>query len=173
MRFKIISYLFIILSYFGIGLNALPAIENATQPTSSMENEIPLPSSLNETSPLTTDQSNENNRFFHEFFNMLLTLGLIILIILVVGWLLKRLLNTRIQQMNTSSLIKILERRSLSPKSTLYLLNIQGKEIAIAETQQGITLLGELSPKIDSSSPTATENKNSFNTIFEQRPKKE
>ncbi len=107
-----------------------------------------------------------NDRFFSEFMNMLLTLGFIVVLILIVSWLLRKLLNTRIQQANTNSDIKILERRSLSPKATIYLLEIRGKGLAIAETHSGVFNLGEISL-------TESDEKDSFENVLQkqkQRP---
>ncbi len=101
-----------------------------------------------DTQPLTVQQpisveQPEGDKFMTEFMNMLTTLGLIVVFIFLVTWFLKRMLNVKIQQMNTTSLIKIIERRALSPKTAIYLLEIGGKEIAIGESPQGITLLGD------------------------------
>lgn len=88
-------------------------------------------------------QTDHGDRFFTELLNMLAVLGIIIVIILSTAWFLKRILNTRIQQMNTVSPIKILERRALTPKTTIYLIEINGKGIALAESQNGASLLAE------------------------------
>lgn len=102
-----------------------------------------------------------NDRFYLEFFNMLATLGLVIAIILIAAWLLRRLLNTRLEQINTTSTVKIVERRALSPKSAVYLLEIYDKIIVVAETQSGITQLGEFSippePEISKKNPPPFE----------------
>lgn len=105
-----------------------------------------------------------NDRFYIEFFNMLATLGLVIAIILIAAWLLRRILNTRMEQINTSSIIKIIEKRAISPKSAIYLLEIQDKTFAIAESQNGITHLGEINIP---SEPESTE-KTSFRKILDK-----
>lgn len=69
------------------------------------------------------------------FIKMMLTLlGLILLIILSV-WMLRRISHGRLKQMNYGRNIKILERRPLSAKSVLYLVEISGKKVVIAESQ--------------------------------------
>lgn len=93
-------------------------------------------------------QTKGDDRFMTEFLNMLTTLGLVIAVILTLTWFLKRMLNTRIQQINEQSDIKILERRALTPKSTVYLLEIKGKGFIIAESHNGITSLGTI--RVDS-----------------------
>ena len=88
-------------------------------------------------------QEEGQDRFFQEFMNMLTTLGLIVATIFFISWFLKRMVNTRIQQVNTTSLIKIVERRALSPKTTLYVVEIYDKQLIIGETATGMSTLGE------------------------------
>jgi flagellar biosynthetic protein FliO len=83
------------------------------------------------------------DRFISNFINMLTSLGLIIALIFIVSWILKRFLNTRIQQINTQSTIKIIERRALTPKTCIYLLEIEDKRIVIAESTNGVTTLSQ------------------------------
>lgn len=76
------------------------------------------------------------------FMKMMLTmLGLIVLIVISV-WLLRRVSHGRMKQMNYGRSIKVIERRPLSAKSILYLVEISGKKVVIAESQvevRGIT----------------------------------
>lgn len=88
----------------------------------------------------------EGDRFLSEFINMMTTLGLIIVIILIATWFLKKMVSSRIQQLNTSSLIKIIERRTLSPKTSLILVDIQGAGYVFAESTNGVTALGNFDP---------------------------
>lgn len=85
-----------------------------------------------------------NDHFYAEFFKMLMMLGLIIVLLLLASWFLKRLMNSRVQQVNSTSPIKIIDRRVLTAKTTLYVMDVLGKKIAIAESQNGVTLLGDL-----------------------------
>ncbi len=84
-------------------------------------------------------QGKEEGHFYSDLFNMLFTLGLLIALLLMGSWIVKRLMHTRLHQINTTSSIKIIESRALSTKSVIYLLEIQGKEIAVAESINGIT----------------------------------
>ncbi|HRD55266.1 MAG TPA: flagellar biosynthetic protein FliO [Parachlamydiaceae bacterium] len=106
-----------------------------------IEEEIPLPPSLRQQKK--QELPREDN-FMKEFLNMLFTLGSIIALLILASWMLKRIANTRIQQMNESSLIKILERRTVSPKLSLYLVDIKGKQIAIAESHSALLLLKDI-----------------------------
>jgi len=69
------------------------------------------------------------------FIKMFLTLiGLVVAIFFTV-WALKRLSRGRLHQMNSTRSIKILERRPLSAKTILYLVEVAGKQAMIAESQ--------------------------------------
>lgn len=69
------------------------------------------------------------------FFKMMITLlGLIVLIVISV-WMLRRISHGRMKQLNAGRAIKILERRPLSAKSALYLIDIEGKKVVVSESQ--------------------------------------
>ena len=72
-----------------------------------------------------------------EFMNMLTTLGIIVVVILIATWFLKKMVSSRIQQLNTTSVIKVIERRTLTPKTSLYLLDIKGTGFILAESIMG------------------------------------
>lgn len=84
-----------------------------------------------------------HSRFISELFNVFFILGLLVALMIGVSWFLKKFLHTRTQQINVSSSIKILERRNLSPKSAIILVEIAGRQIAIAESPTGICRLAE------------------------------
>lgn len=94
--------------------------------------------------PVEIDQ--ESNRFFMEFVRMMSILGIVIVGLMFLSWYLKRFMNSRIEQMNSTSLIKVVERRDLTAKTVLYILEINDQQILIAETHNGVTALGELHP---------------------------
>lgn len=97
-----------------------------------------------ETAELDPAIAPNEDHFMRDFMNMLASLGLIIIVIFIASWLMKRLMSTRMQQMNETSEIKILERRTLTPKTAIYLIEIGGKGLAVAESTNGITLLTQL-----------------------------
>jgi len=76
--------------------------------------------------------------------NMLSTLGLLLAVVLGCAYVLKRTLNARMMQMNESSVIKILERRSLNPKSIIYLIEVEGEQMLVGESSSGLHPLGSL-----------------------------
>lgn len=69
------------------------------------------------------------------FVKMMLTLLAIIALIVISVWMLRRVARGRMRQMNYGRTIKIIERRPLSAKSVLYLVEIAGKKVVIAESQ--------------------------------------
>lgn len=109
----------------------------------------------------------DNSRFWTEVVNMMATLGLIISLILIAAWFLKRMLNTRQEQVNTTSIIKVIERRGLSPKTAVYLLEIEGKSIVIAESQNGVTVLGNYDSPVDEEAETP-KTPSAFNRLLDQ-----
>jgi flagellar biogenesis protein FliO len=138
--------LFVVLFTFS-SLNAQNDVPSATQKEQTTPQFTP-PKNLNgpvfppeEILPKPDEQT---DKFLIELLGMLATLGFIIALILIAAWFLKRLVNTRLEQANTQSAIKIIERRTLSPKSMLYLFEVGGKTIFAAESQNGVTRLAEL-----------------------------
>ncbi len=94
--------------------------------------------------PIPAESSEVTVHYENAFIKMLLTLlGLLAFIFLTV-WLLRRLSQGRLKSMNLSRGIKILERRPLSAKSTLYLLEVRGKQVLIAESQLDVRTLATI-----------------------------
>lgn len=85
----------------------------------------------------------DTDHFMHEFINMLTTLGIIVAFVLIATWFLKKMFNTRIEQLNTNSVVKVIERRVLNPKTTIFLLEIKGRGLIVAESANGLTHLGD------------------------------
>lgn len=79
------------------------------------------------------------------------TVALVLLLGLVFAtlWLYKKLAHTRLRAGNYMRNIKILERRPLSPKTILYLIETGGEQVLIAESQLEVRVIkqfGEPSP---------------------------
>lgn len=85
----------------------------------------------------------EGDHFLNEFMSMLTTLGIIVALVLIATWFLKKMVHSRIEQMNTTSIVKIIERRSLNPKTTIFLLDIKGQGVILADSANGVTRLGD------------------------------
>ena len=70
-------------------------------------------------------------------------IGLLILVILTV-WMFKRISNGRLRTFNYLKSVKILEKRPLSPKSMLYLIEVSGKQVLIVESQLEVRTIATL-----------------------------
>ena len=104
--------------------------------------ETPFP--LEEPPPPAPDVT-QDSRFLAEFFYMLLMLGLLIGLLFFGTYFLRRLTSTRMEALNTTSTIKILERRTLSQRSILYLVEIEEKQFMVVENPSALAAL-EVAP---------------------------
>ena len=78
------------------------------------------------------------------FFKTILVLvGLLILVVLTI-WMFKKISNGRFRNFNYLKAIKVIEKRPLSPKSMLYLVEVAGKQILISESQLEVRTLSTL-----------------------------
>jgi flagellar biosynthetic protein FliO len=87
--------------------------------------------------------------YWGEFVNMLFTLFFVIILIVLSVWLLKRIMRSRVQNLNRSNGVKILERRPLTQKSSIYLIDILGKGLVISESPAGIHTLCEFPDSVN------------------------
>lgn len=116
----LLAFLAAIFSFSSVGADDTPS------PAPEPVEHTTIPSTFEEAVPISYEGA---------FAKMLLTLaGLIVLIFLTV-WVLRRVSQGRFGGAGAGRSIKILEKRALSPKSVLYLLEIGGKKIVIAESQ--------------------------------------
>lgn len=83
--------------------------------------------------------------YFPDFLRMIVSLVFVIILILATTWFIKKFAKSRLRHMNQSNVIKIIERRVLHQKASLYLIDILGKGIVIAESNHGIHLITEFS----------------------------
>jgi len=80
------------------------------------------------------------------FLKTFLIIGAGLFLVFSLMMLLKRFSAIRYGQLNPRSYIKVIERRPISPKSTLYLIQLGDKKVMIAESQLEIRTLTELPP---------------------------
>ena len=76
---------------------------------------------------------------------MFLTMIAIIVLFCISYWFLKKLVNNRLQKGSETHAIQILEKRILSPKTMLYLVEVDNKKILLAESQLEIKKLESFS----------------------------
>ena len=94
---------------------------------------------------LATDFSEgKSYNYWGEFVNMIITLMIVVALIFISVIVLKRIMRSRMQQVNRGAQIKIMERRPINQKTSLYLINIAGKVVMIGESPAGLNLITEL-----------------------------
>jgi len=94
---------------------------------------------------LATDFSEgKSYNYWGEFVNMIITLMIIVGLIFISVIILKKIMRSRMAQVNRGAWIKIIERRPINQKASLYLVNVAGKLVVIGESQAGLNLITEL-----------------------------
>jgi flagellar biogenesis protein FliO len=69
----------------------------------------------------------------------------LIALLAITYWFLRRLIQNRLQKGTGNSAIQILEKRMISPKTMLYLVEIENKKVLIAESHLEIKSVAEIS----------------------------
>ncbi len=116
-----------------------PTLQEEPAPEPTQASPAPLPSSKEMT-----------NSYENAFVRMLVTLLGLVLLVFATFWILRRLGKGKFK-MGSGNSINVLERRALSPKSMLYIVQIGNKKVLISESQlevRGLTSLEEL-PEVD------------------------
>lgn len=78
------------------------------------------------------------------FAKMLISLVVLVALLLLSYYFLRRLIQHRLQKGNSQSSIHILEKRMISPKTMLYLIEVEHKKIVLAESHLEIKRLDVL-----------------------------
>lgn len=102
--------------------------------------------------PLWSDETiieEQTYNYWGEFVNMLFTLAFVIILIIVSVWFLKKIMRSRVKSLNLSNGIKILERRPLGPKASLYLVDVLGKGLVISDSPSGVQLISEFTDSVN------------------------
>lgn len=97
-----------------------------------------------------TSEESAHPSYLKEFFNMILTLVFVLSLAFISVFFLKKIMRSKMTHFNQATGIKILERRALNPKASLYLVDILGKGVVIGESQSGgIQLITEFPSNTD------------------------
>lgn len=81
------------------------------------------------------------------FGKMLLSLALLIALLVATLWLLKRLIHNKMQRGSAADSIHLIEKKMISPKTVVYLVEVEGEKILLAESQLEIRRLKEWKEK--------------------------
>lgn len=83
-----------------------------------------------------------NYNYWNEFLHTIFSLALILLVVGLLFFFIKKFLKKRVEHANKTSLLKVLEKRSLTPKCHVYVLDIQNHIVLIGESPEGLHPLG-------------------------------
>ncbi len=97
------------------------------------ESPIPPPETALETKPIPSYEST--------LTKMLLTLGGLLVLVFFTVWILKKIGQGKFGGFGSQKKINIIERKPLSPKTLLYLIEVEGKKILISESQAEVRAL--------------------------------
>jgi flagellar biogenesis protein FliO len=75
------------------------------------------------------------------FLKMMVTLGAFIFLILLSVWMIRRISSGRFRQGGSTRSFKIIDRRPLSAKTMLYVVEIEGKRVVLSESQLEVRTL--------------------------------
>jgi flagellar protein FliO/FliZ len=78
------------------------------------------------------------------FIKMILSLVFLIVLMWATVWLLRRLMNQKLLRGSSQSMLHVIEKKMLSPKTMLYVVEVEGDKIVIAESQLEIKTLHSL-----------------------------
>jgi len=102
------------------------------------------------------DEVSEDEEFYSQLMNIVFALAFIVFLMIVAAYYLRKFMQGRMEQINVTSTIKILEQRNLSAKTVLYIVEAHGKQILVGESVAGVVALGDL------------PSKRSFEEVYEQ-----
>ena len=74
---------------------------------------------------------------------MFISLIVLVILLFVSYWFLRRLVQNRLQRGVGNAAIQILEKKMISPKTMLYLVKVEGKKVLVAESHLEIKPLAE------------------------------
>lgn len=123
-----------LINFLLLGAGMAPIDPNAAPDTAPE-----IPSEVPGTSPLDMVPGYEG-----AFLKMFLALIALIVAIFFTVWLLKKLSQGKWAGGNSNRAIKIIEKRPLSPKTMLYIIDVDGQQSVIAESQLEIKHLMNL-----------------------------
>lgn len=102
------------------------------QKTEEKKEGTPLPV---EEIPSSVDMSKATESYETAFIKTIVVLVCLLVLVALTIWMFRKISNGRLRNFNYHKAVKILEKRPLSPKSMLYLIEVGGKQVLIAESQ--------------------------------------
>jgi flagellar protein FliO/FliZ len=81
------------------------------------------------------------------FVKMFLTLIALIILFSSTVWFLRRIIRQRLEKGSGEQLIQILEKKMISPKTLLYVIEMDGQRILLAESQVEVRRISTTKPE--------------------------
>ena len=79
------------------------------------------------------------------FVKMLLTLVFLLSLFIITVWFLKRLIRSRLEKgSGQQKIIQVLEKKMISPNTMLYVIEVEGKRILVAESHLEVRPISEI-----------------------------
>jgi flagellar protein FliO/FliZ len=82
--------------------------------------------------------------FFWSFFKMLAALAIVIALMIVATYIIKKYFFHSLPEMNGSTMINIVSTRHLSPKNSLMLVEVLGQVILVGVSNQQMSMLSHI-----------------------------
>lgn len=115
--------------------SAIPAQENS-QPAGEE-----VPKTVEETVPPLPSSTEMTYSYENAFVKMLVTLGGLVFLVVATFWILRRLGKGKFKMGAAGRSVNIIDRRPLSPKTMLYIVEVEGKQILVSESQLEVRTL--------------------------------
>ncbi|MDF2578170.1 MAG: hypothetical protein K0S74_1654 [Chlamydiales bacterium] len=147
------------------------SIEKITESSTTPPTQDKISNNTTKQIPSPSLEQAEDYNFTTGLIRIASTLMFIIFLILLSAWILRRITQTRVQQLNESNVIKLVSQRALSPKTNIYLIEVLGKGIIVSESATGVQHLADIDlnkEKMDLLTPSKTEGQKNFRQIMEK-----
>ncbi len=118
-----------------------PAPTNPTEEPSPASEVHDFPFHTEHSSPASQSQSPS---YEGAFIKMIVTVVVLILFVFLTFWVVRRLGQGRLRGFGSNLSIQVIERKPLSPKSMLYLVQVGHQKFLIAESQLEVRKLGPI-----------------------------
>lgn len=116
-------------------------VAQATKPVTPVETQKSTESEKEGQDSDNTAIKEQNKNFQNAILKTFLSIVGLITLILFTVWVLRRISNNRHTFGMKSHSLQILEKRLLSPKTTMYLMEIDGKKVVFAESMLDVKVL--------------------------------
>ena len=90
------------------------------------------------------------------FFKMICALALLVALMVLSAYVLRRLIQRRLQRSSSKPAIHVLEKKMLSPKTMLYLVEVEHRKVLIAESHLEVRRMHVVTEESPPSSPPSS-----------------